>query len=230
MQIPADDGFSGSKGTLTFPPVFDRTKKYPVLARTPTPPRTPVVRNSGGPSVNLNNAANVGIIMFQLDPRSASGKRRVHLDGLQAARPGAQDIECGVNWLTEKPYVDGNRIGMNGHSYGGFMTAYALTHSTLFAAGISGSPSPIGETTTHLHRALHGHAARKSRRLQQHECRESGRTNSTASLLLLHGLMDDNVHPQNSIQFMELQRANKDFEVMFYPGNATAYAAITTTA
>ena len=37
-------------------------------------------------------------------------------------------------------------------------------------------------------------------------------------LLLLHGLMDDNVHPQNSIQFIQaLQRAGKDFEVMFYP-------------
>ena len=45
---------------------------------------------------------------------------------------------CG-NWmgLTKKPYVDASRIGMSGHSYGGFLTAYALTHSKLFAAGIA---------------------------------------------------------------------------------------------
>jgi dipeptidyl aminopeptidase/acylaminoacyl peptidase len=219
VQIPTEDGFQ-LEATLTFPPNFDESKKYPVWLNTYAGPHAPVVRDSGGPSMNLRMQANLGLIMLQLDPRSASGK------GAQSTwtaykNLGVQelkDIECGINWLKKRPYVDGERIGMNGHSYGGFMTAYAMTHSTLFAAGISGSPvtdwrnydsiyterymdtpqeNPAGYNSTSVVKAagkLHG------------------------KLLLLHGLMDENVHPQNSIQFMQaLQRANKDFRVMFYP-------------
>ena len=51
-----------------------------------------------------------------------------------------EDIKTAINWLKQKPYVDGSRIGMAGHSYGGYITAYAMTHSDLFAAGIAGAP------------------------------------------------------------------------------------------
>ena len=86
--------------------------------------------------------ANLGIIVFQLDPRSASGKgaQSTWTAYRQLGVQELKDIECGVDWLTKHPYVDAKRIGMQGHSYGGFMTAYAMTHSKLFAAGISGSP------------------------------------------------------------------------------------------
>ena len=39
-----------------------------------------------------------------------------------------EDIKEGIAWLKQRPYVDGARIGMAGHSYGGFMTSYAMTH------------------------------------------------------------------------------------------------------
>ena len=51
-----------------------------------------------------------------------------------------KDIESAIGWLTQHSFVDALRVGMSGHSYGGFMTAYALTHSKLFAAGIAGAP------------------------------------------------------------------------------------------
>ena len=86
--------------------------------------------------------AHEGLIVFHLDPRSASGKGAVsawsaykHL-GVKEL----EDINDAINWLKQKPYVDGARIGMAGHSYGGYMTSYAMTHSDLFAAGIAGAP------------------------------------------------------------------------------------------
>ena len=51
-----------------------------------------------------------------------------------------KDIETAIRWLLPRPYVDASRVGMSGHSYGGFLTAYGLTHSKLFAAGIAGAP------------------------------------------------------------------------------------------
>ena len=56
-----------------------------------------------------------------------------------------QDIMDGIDHLIEKGIVDGNRLGIGGWSYGGYMTAYALTHSKTFKIGISGAPVQIGE-------------------------------------------------------------------------------------
>ena len=157
-----------------------------------------------------------------MDPRPASGKGASsawtaykHL-GVQEL----EDIKTAINWLKQKPYVDGARIGMAGHSYGGYITAYAMTHSDLFAAGIAGAPvtdwrdydsiyterymglpqdNPEGYNVSSVVRAagkLHG------------------------KLLILHGVIDDNVSFRNTMRFVEaLQAANKDFELMVYPAS-----------
>src|SRR5207253_380659 len=86
----------------------------------------------------LQMLAQRGILVWVCDNRSASGK------GVQSQWPiygrlgelELRDIEDGVAWLKRQPYVDGTRIAIGGWSYGGFMAAYALTHSTAFAAGV----------------------------------------------------------------------------------------------
>jgi dipeptidyl aminopeptidase/acylaminoacyl peptidase len=130
IQIPADDGFV-LEATLTFPPDFDESKRYAVWLTTYGGPHAPVVRNGGGPQMRPQMLANLGIIVFQIDPRSASGKgaQSTWAAYRQLGVPELKDIECGVAWLTKHPYVDAKRIGIQGHSYGGFMTAYAMTHS-----------------------------------------------------------------------------------------------------
>ena len=83
-----------------------------------------------------------GVVVWMLDNRSASGK------GAESQWPvygrlgelELQDLEDGVTWLKQQPYVDPSRIVLSGWSYGGFMTAYALTHSTSWSAGIVGAP------------------------------------------------------------------------------------------
>ena len=107
---------------------------------------------------------------------------------------------------------------MSGWSYGGFMTSYALTHSTTFAMGIAGGSVTdwrnYDSIYTERYMLVPAHNAdgyaRTAPRLSASHL--SGR------LLLLHGTMDDNVHLQNTLQLAyELQRAEKPFEMMLYP-------------
>jgi dipeptidyl aminopeptidase/acylaminoacyl peptidase len=219
VQIPTEDGFL-LEATLTFPPDFDPAKKYPVWLTTYAGPHAPRVRNSGGPQMQPQMLANLGIIVFALDPRSASGK------GAQSTwtayrQLGVQelaDLECGVKWLTSFPYVDAKRIGMQGHSYGGFMTAYALTHSKLFCAGISGAPVTDWRNYDSIYTERYMNTPQENPDGYDKTSVVKAARNLHGRLLLLHGMMDENVHPQNTTQFIQaLQSANKDFEVMFYP-------------
>ncbi|MGH6693594.1 MAG: alpha/beta hydrolase family protein, partial [Gammaproteobacteria bacterium] len=161
-----------------------------------------------------------GIIVWVLDNRSAGGK------GAESQWPvygrlgelELQDLEDGITWLKQQPYVDASRIVLHGWSYGGFMTAYALTHSTSWAAGIAGAPVTDWRNydTVYTERYM---------KTPQHNADGYKRTaprfaaaNLHGSMLLIHGSIDDNVHRQNSEQFAwELQRAGKRFEVMVYP-------------
>ena len=86
--------------------------------------------------------AQQGYLVWVCDNRSASGK------GHESARAGYKnfgatelaDIEDGIDWLVAQGWADHDRIGIWGWSYGGYMTAYALTHSKRFRIGIAGAP------------------------------------------------------------------------------------------
>jgi dipeptidyl-peptidase-4 len=161
-----------------------------------------------------------GVIVWMLDNRSASAK------GVESQWPvygrlgelELQDLEDGVAWLRQQSFVDPSRIVLSGWSYGGFMTAYALTHSTSWAGGVVGAPvtdwrdydSIYTERLMKLPRNNPDGYARTAPRFAAD--RLQGR------MLLVHGTMDDNVHMQNSVQFAyALQRAGKPFEMMLYP-------------
>jgi dipeptidyl aminopeptidase/acylaminoacyl peptidase len=164
----------------------------------------------------------MGVLVFRVDPRSASGKgaRSTWTAYKQLGVQELKDLEEAVEWLCGHSFVDADRVGISGGSYGGFMTCFALTHSKRFAAGVAvasvtdwrdydsiyterymGLPqdNPEGYDKTSVVKAakdLHGR------------------------LLLVHGTMDDNVHMQNSIRFTRaLQEAGKQFEFMVYPGS-----------
>jgi dipeptidyl aminopeptidase/acylaminoacyl peptidase len=114
--------------------------------------------------------------------------------------------------------VDSKRIGLSGHSYGGYFTAYAMTHTSRIAAGIAGAPVTdwAHYDTIYTERfmstpALNPDGYRKSSVI-------AAASQLTGRLLLLHGLKDDNVHPENTLQLVHtLQQANKQFELMLYP-------------
>jgi dipeptidyl aminopeptidase/acylaminoacyl peptidase len=220
VQIATPDGFVLEASLLT-PPDFDPSRRYPVWFMTYGGPHAPTLRdNWQGGRVADQLLANLGFVVFRADPRSASGKgacstwtayRRLGIGELK-------DIETAIGWLVKQPYVDAARIGMSGHSYGGFMTSFALTHSKLFAAGIAGAPVTDWKSYDTIYTERYMNTPRENPKGYADTSVLAAADRLHGKLLILHGLFDDNVHVQNSIQLIDrLQRADKSFEVMFYP-------------
>jgi dipeptidyl-peptidase 4 len=219
-KITLKDGFVLEAG-ITYPPNFDPAKKYPVWLFTYAGPHSPSLRDEwGGGRIMEQSLAASGIISFRVDPRSASGK------GAQSAwacykQLGVQelkDLEEAVAWLAEKPYIDAKRVGISGHSYGGFMAAFALTHSKTFSAGIASGPVTDWKLYDTIYTERYMLTPNENADGYAKTSCVAAARNLSGKLLIVHGMMDDNVHMQNSVQLADaIQRAGKDFEMMFYP-------------
>ncbi|MFL5331128.1 MAG: DPP IV N-terminal domain-containing protein [Gemmataceae bacterium] len=220
VQVECPDGITLS-GLITFPPNFEPAKKYPVWVKTYAGPHTPTVQDIwAGGRVQDQVLASLGIVVFQVDPRSASGKSREsawtaykHL-GVGELK----DLEAAVNWISKNPWVDPKRIGLQGHSYGGYITAYALTHSKKFCAGIAGAPVTDWRNYDSIYTERYMGLPQDNPAGYDAGSVVKAAKNLHGKLLIIHGLIDDNVHFQNSVQLIhELEKADKDFEVMVYP-------------
>jgi len=221
LQVKTRDGFP-MEAMMIRPPDFDASKKYPVLEFTYSGPHAPQVKNAWAGNAYMwhQMMAQKGYIIWICDNRTASGK------GAESAWPvyknmgplELRDLEDGLTWLKSQPYVDGDRIGLWGWSYGGFMTSYALTHSQSFKMGIAGGTLADQRDYDTIY---------TERYMQTPQHNPEGYRNSSprfsakdlhGKLLLIHGAIDDNVHVQNTIQFAyELQKAGKQFQLMLYP-------------
>ena len=221
LKVKTRDGFE-MEAMMMKPADFDPSKKYPVLQYTYAGPHAPSVadRWMGARGMWFHMLTQKGYIIWICDNRTASGK------GEKSVWPGyknfmvleLQDIEDGVSYLKSLPYIDGDRIGIFGWSFGGMMSSYALTHSKSFKAGIAGGT--VGDWR--LYDSIY-----TERYMLQPKNNPEGfdRTSVIKAakdlhgrLLLIHGGMDDNVHVQNTTQLMfELQKAGKQFDLMLYP-------------
>jgi dipeptidyl aminopeptidase/acylaminoacyl peptidase len=222
LQVKMPDGYL-IEGSLLKPLDFDAKRKYPVWFMTYGGPHAPTIHDSWmGGHVTDQLFAQMGFIVFHCDPRSASGKGACSTWTAyrQLGVQELKDIEAAIKSLTSNPYVDASRIGMWGHSYGGFMTAYAMTHSKLFAAGVAGAPVTDWHDYDSIYTERFMNTPQENPEGYDKTSVVKAARNLHGKLLILHGVMDDNVHLQNTLQFIqELQRADKDFEVMFYPRN-----------
>jgi dipeptidyl aminopeptidase/acylaminoacyl peptidase len=209
------------EGSVVKPADFDPQPRYPVWFMTYAGPHTPTIHDTwSGGHVNDHALASLGFIIFRCDPRSASGKGAcaTWTAYRQLGVPELKDIETAIRWISSFPYVDPSRMGMSGHSYGGFITAFALTHSKLFAAGIAGAPVTDWRNYDTIYTERYMNTPQENPDGYNATSVVKAAGNLHGRLLILHGLMDDNVHVQNTAQLVqELQRANKDFEMMIYP-------------
>jgi dipeptidyl-peptidase-4 len=221
VQVKTRDGFV-MEGMLIKPLGFNPARRYPVYQFTYAGPGSQQVKNQwGGREYMFHQLlAQQGVIVWVLDNRSASGK------GAESQWPvygrlgevELQDLEDGVAWLKTLPYVDASRIVLSGWSYGGFMTAYAMTHSTSWSAGVVGAPVTDWRDYDTVYTERLMKLPRNNPDGYRRTAPRFAAENLQGRLLLLHGTMDDNVHVQNSVQFAyELQRAGKPFEMMLYP-------------
>ncbi len=221
MQVKTRDGFV-MEAMMIRPPDFDPKKKYPVLEFTYSGPHAPQVRNSWGAQTYLWHQlmAEKGYIIWICDNRTASGK------GAESAwavyknfgKLELQDLEDGLNFLKSQPYVDSSRIGLWGWSFGGYMTAYALTHSTSFKVGIAGGTVTDWSNYDSIYTERYMLTPAQNPQGYKSSSVLQAAGSLHGKLLLLHGAIDDNVHVANTIQLIyALQKEGKQFELMLYP-------------
>ena len=129
----------------------------------------------------------------------------------------AQDQIAAANYLGTLPFVDKNRIGIWGWSYGGFMTLMCMTTGDVFKAGIAVAPV----TDWNFYDAAYTERYMKTPQENPDGYKVDSpllnAANLQGNLLIICGLADDNVHPQNTFEFTEqLVQANKQFEMQVY--------------
>ncbi len=206
------------------PPDFNSQKRYPVLVATYGGPHVQIIRNAWGGATFLWHElmAQKGYIIFSLDNRGSSGRGHAFETPLHF-RMGKQELEDqrdGVAWLKSLPYVDGNRIGIWGWSYGGHMTLHAMFEAgDDFKVGFAGGPV----TDWHYYDSIY-----TERYLGLPQQNEKGYEDSSpvkyagqlkGKLLIAHGTDDDNVHYANTLSLINaLVDAGKYVEVLAFPG------------
>ena len=214
----ADDGKTTIYGTLHKPSHFDPKKKYPLL-----------IDVYGGPaSIGLatryaaaNPICELGFLVAKIGNRGTVGRGKAFESAtyLKLGGPDLDDQAKGVKCLAERPYVDGSRVGIYGHSYGGYMSALAMVrYPDVFHAAVAGAP------VTDFRNYDSIYTERYMRTPQENpEGYENGSCMKYAQalkgkLFLVHGMIDDNVHPANTWQLSKkLNDLDKRFQMMIYP-------------
>ena len=223
LQVKSHDGLMLNAWMIK-PPNFDPHRKYPVLVYTYGGPHAQVVTNEWGRSTFLWHQlmAQNGYIIFALDNRGSAGRGHLFEEPIHF-RLGAQELSDqrdGAAHLKSLPYVDANRMGIWGWSYGGHMTLHAMFEDgNDFKAGFAGGPV----TDWHYYDSIY--TERYIGLLQQNE--EFYQASSPiekvkqlrGKLLIAHGTGDDNVHFANTLALInELIENGKYVEVLPFPG------------
>jgi len=219
--LKAEDGQDLHYSILK-PPGFDASKKYPVLVEVYGGPHAQMVERKWG-SLSDQYLARHGYIVFRLDNRGSDHRGRKFEDVIyrRTGGPEVRDQLVGVDWLKSQPFVDADHIGIQGWSYGGYMTLMTVLQAPegTFAAAAAGAPV----TDWRLYDTFY-----TERYMNTPEDNPDGYEassvfpyvdNLATPLLLMHGMADDNVTFDNTTRLMAaLQEKGKLFELMTYPG------------
>lgn len=212
------DGKTTIYGTLLKPSDFDPQKKYPLLIDVYGGP------SSQGLSNRFNNTeaiCELGFLVAKIGNRGtvARGKAFESATYLKLGGPDLEDQADGVRYLSKRPYVDGKRVGIYGHSYGGYMSALALLkYPEVFHAAVAGAPVTDWRNYDSIYTERYMRTPQENGEgYDQGSCMKYI-DQFRGKLFLVHGLIDDNVHPANTFQLSKaLHGANKRFDMMIYP-------------
>ncbi|MBW3139692.1 S9 family peptidase [Ferrimonas balearica] len=203
------------------PAGFDANKQYPAIVYLYGGPHAQLVTNSWDKPFH-QYLAQQGYVVFTVDNRGSNYRGKAFETALyqNMGTPEVEDQVSGVKYLAGLPYVDPERIGVFGHSYGGYLSLMMMFKAgEHFAAGISGAPVTDWLLyDTHYTERYMGHPAKVP---QAYE-RASVFPYAPAldkPLLIYHGMADDNVLFTNTTRLIKLlQDEGKQFDLMTYPG------------
>lgn len=220
VKITTSDGLFKMPALITYPLNFDPSEKYPVVFTIYGGPDYKNVYNRRQPAVPSWYSQN-GIITIAVDHRGSGQFGKLGLDYLYRSLGKWEilDYADAVAWLRTKPFVDDDRIGITGTSYGGYLTCLALTKGAdYWTHGVAGMPV----TDFRLYDNIY-----TERYMDTPEENPDGYKDGSAltyadrlkgKLYIYHADMDDNVHLQNSIYLIsKLQDEGKSFRFMLYP-------------
>ena len=211
--------------SIQLPPNFDPSKKYPALVEVYGGPHVQTVtRNWERMSDQFYSRE--GYVVFRLDNRGSSNRGKKFEDVIyrQTGGPEVRDQLLGVEWLKSQTFVDADRVGIQGWSYGGYMTLMTILQAPegTFAAAVAGAPVTDWTlydtfyTERYMDTPQDNPDGYEKSSVFYHLDRLEG---ELTPLLLIHGMADDNVTFDNTTRLMaELQEQGRHFELMTYPG------------
>lgn len=223
LEIPSRWGPLDAE--ITLPADFDPHKKYPAIVYAyggPLPVGSALPTADRFQSLFTFLLAQHGFLVFSIDGPASNVDRvaNEHLFSESMGEIAMAGQLAGVSWLKRQPYVDASRLGLWGWSYGGYLTAFTLTHAPgVFRAGIAGGPPADWHfyDTAYTERYMGLPRQHASAYRQTSVLPAAGRLDS--QLLILQGSSDDNVHLMNSISLLQaFVEAGKHVEYFLYPG------------
>jgi dipeptidyl-peptidase-4 len=221
VQVKASDG------TLLYarmikPAGFQPGRKYPAVVIVYGGPGAQYVLNHWTGLTWDQVLAHKGFVVWQLDNRGSTGRGH-RFESVLYHDMGEHELidqKEGIQYLLSQGFVDPQRIGLYGWSYGGYMTLYTITHAPgLIKAAIAGAPV----TSWRNYDTIYTERYMGLPEDDENGYRRSAPVLSAAGLegtklLMIHNVEDDNVHFQNSIQMAEaLEKAGKQFFMLVYP-------------
>ncbi len=229
LTIPGPDG-SKLPARILKPAGFDPARRYPVITYHYGGPNSQVVSNSWSPrDVWHKVMAQRGFVVFSLDNQSSLffGKAGEDRDYHDLGPVNLAGQLAGVDYLKTLPWVDSTRIGLWGWSGGGSNTLYCILKKPgVWKAAVAGAPV----TDWKLYDTIWTERYFGLPKENADGYKDSALTyaaNLKDHLLIVHGLADDNVHPQNTIQMSDaFVKAGVPFEQALYPGQKHGFKPV----
>ncbi len=221
--IKAADGKTDLYYRLITPPGFDPKKKYPVVVYVYGGPHAQLVTNSRLGGARLWNffMAQKGYIMFTIDNRG-SANRGFDFESIihrQCGQEEMKDQMKGIEFLKSKAYVDTERIGVHGWSYGGFMTTSLITNfPETFKVAVAGGPVIDWKYYEVMYGERYMDTPQENPEGYKKTSLLGKAEDLKGRLLMIHGYVDPVVVPQNSLDFIRsCIKAQTDIDYFLYP-------------
>ena len=206
---------------LIKPKDFNPAKKYPVIVSVYGGPHAQSVRDSFAGLSWDQVMAHKGFLIWQVDNRGSFG-RGLKFESALYRRMGKVELEDqleGIKYLASLGFADTSRVGIQGWSYGGYLTLYAMLHAPeVFHYGAAGAAVTDWRNYDTIYTERYLGTPQQNEQGYKDSSPVNAAANLKGRLLLLHNIEDDNVLFANALQMMHaLQQAGKPYESIIYP-------------